>query len=308
MKWSETRVLVTGAAGFIGSHLIRRLMSLHAEVIALDNFSTGRKSNLSFFDGETAKLDVTDRLLSEKIKGEIDYIFHFGAPSSVILFNNDQMRCFNETCGGFLNIMKLASTKGVTKVVYPSSGSVYGSAPPPQSESTTPRPLNLYGLAKLTCEGTAQLFSNEVVNVGLRIFAGYGPHENHKEDIASPVTLFLRSIAGKKQPIVYGDGTQSRDFVYIDDIIEAIVRSIDRETPRIVNVGSGSSCTFNRLITLINEYLGTQAKPIYLPKPSSYLERTQAEITLLTGKMGIKPIKIEDGLRRYLETEKRCDF
>lgn len=300
MKWSRVRVLVTGAAGFIGTHLVMKLIEHNAEVIALDNFSIGKKQNLKFFNGEIIKADVTNRNLLSMIKGDLDYIFHFGAPSSVILFNENPSKCFNETCGGFLNIIKLAKEKTVKKIVYPSSGSVYGRTTPPQSEKDTPRPVNLYGIAKLTCEKIAELYLNDVKLVGLRIFAGYGPGENHKGRIASPVTLFLNSIIANERPIVYGDGKQRRDFVYIDDIIKAIIRSAERETPPIINVGSGRSYTFNKVIAMINELLGKNIKPKYVPKPVNYLERTEADITLMKSTLDIIPLTLEEGLKEYL--------
>lgn len=308
MKWSKTRVIVTGAAGFIGSHLTKQLTALGAEIIVVDNFSTGIKSNLAFFNGDIIEANVTDTTLFDKIKGDIDYIFHFGAPSSVMLFNKESLRCFNETCGGLLNILNLAKEKKVTKVVFPSSGSVYGSTVPPQKETDDPLTTNLYGVAKLACERIAKFFLKDVQSVALRIFAGYGPIETHKGEIASPVSLFLEDISKNNQPTVYGDGTQSRDFVYIDTVIEAIIRSAENSSSGIINVGSGKSYTFNDVIGLINEFLGTTVEPIYVSKPSSYLETTQADITRMQGELGIFPIQFEDGLKKYLESKQENNF
>jgi len=301
MKWSGKRVLVTGAAGFIGHHLVKRLTKLNAEIIAVDNFSLGVKRNLSFFEGEILCMDVSAKDFIISIKGDIDYIFHFGAPSSVILFKEDYEKMFRETISGFINIMELAKSKAVTKVIYPSSGSVYGRTPPPHSEMSIPQPVNLYGIAKLTCEMIAEFYRDAINSVGLRIFAGYGPGEEHKGNIASPITLFLRAIMRNKRPVVFGDGTQSRDFIYIDDIIKAIIRAAERETPPIINVGSGKSYNFNYVIKLINELLEKDIKPIYVPRPRNYLERTQADITLMKRFLEINPIGLEDGLNRYLK-------
>ena len=305
MKWSETRVLVTGAAGFIGVNLLKKLTNLNAEVLAFDNFSTGKRNSLGFFDVQIIDGDVTDSNLSEKIKGGIDFIFHFGAPSSVILFNDAPVKCYNETCGGLLNVIKLAIEKNAIRVIYASSGSVYGNIPPPQSETTVPTPVNLYGLSKLMCERIA-LFFSKVDSVGLRIFAGYGPHEDHKGVISSPVTIFLESIMTGVQPNVYGDGRQCRDFVYADDIVEAIIRSAmykeENKRSSILNVGSGHSYSFNYTIELLNDYLGTNIKPAFVPKPFNYLEYTQADTTLLNEKLAIAPLTLEEGLKRYLKT------
>jgi len=303
MKWHDKYVLLTGAAGFIGSHLLRRLLKLGVDIVAVDNFSTGVKENVSFFEGEVYSLNVSDRKFVKTMeKYDFDFIFHFGAPSSVILFNRDPERMFRETVSGFLNIMEVAVKTRCMKVVYPSSGSVYGKASPPQSEDATPKPINLYGIAKLTCERIADYYNQakNIRSVGLRIFAGYGPGEDHKGEIASPVTIFLRSIIKDENPIIFGDGTQSRDFVYIDDIIEAIIRCAERDTPSIINVGSGKSYSFNYVIELVNKLLGKNVKPKYVPKPVNYLERTQANITLMKKTLGINPLNLEEGLKKYI--------
>ncbi|RLE38035.1 hypothetical protein DRJ17_05150 [Candidatus Woesearchaeota archaeon] len=305
MSLRNKRVLVTGGAGFIGSHIIRKLIKYNCDIIVADNFSTGVKENLKNLEVNILNIAVDSKDFIKRIieytKGDIDFIFHFGSPSSVILFNEAPEEKFRETVSGFINIMELSREINVQKVIYASSGSVYGKSPPPNSEFDIPRPVNLYGIAKLTCEIIANYYRDEVKSVGLRIFAGYGPGEDHKGRIASPVTLFLKSILSDKRPIVYGDGTQSRDFVYIDDIVEAIIRSAVRETPPIINVGSGRSYTFNEVIKIINDMLGKNIKPLYVPKPPKYLEKTQADITLMKQILEIEPIDLREGLARYLK-------
>jgi UDP-glucose 4-epimerase len=309
MKWSDKLVLLTGAAGFIGSHLLRRLMKLGAEVIAIDDLSVGVKENISFFDGEFYLLDVSRRDFVHLMKRyDFDFIFHFGAPSSVILFNRDPEGMFRKTVSGFLNVMEVAVETTCKKIVYPSSSSVYGEVPPPQSEDAAPRPVNLYGIAKLTCERIADYYRRVrgIESVGLRIFAGYGPGEDHKGDIASPVTIFIKFILKGENPIVFGDGTQSRDFVYIDDVVEAIVQCAERDVPPIVNIGSGKAYSFNDVVKLINELLGKNVKPKYVAKPASYLylEKTQADITLMKNVLQINPLDLEEGLKKYIESLK----
>jgi UDP-glucose 4-epimerase len=305
MKWSNKLVLLTGAAGFIGSHLLRRLIRLSAEVIAVDDLSVGVKENIMFFDGEFHLLDVSERNFVELMKRyDFDFIFHFGAPSSVILFNKDPEGMFRKTISGFINVMEVAVETKCRKVVYPSSGSVYGEVPPPQSEDAIPKPVNLYGIAKLTCEKIADYYGRVrgVESVGLRIFAGYGPGEDHKGGIASPVTIFLKSILRDESPIVFGDGTQSRDFVYIDDVVEAILRCAERDVPPIINVGSGKTYSFNDVIKLINELLKKDVKPKYVMKPVNYLEKTQADITLMKNFLGINPLDLRGGLIKYIDS------
>jgi UDP-glucose 4-epimerase len=304
MRWRSKLVLLTGAAGFIGSHVLRRLMREGADIIAVDDLSVGTNENIKFFNGEFYALDVSEKSFTQLMKRyNFDFIFHFGAPSSVILFNKDPEDMFRKTVSGFLNIMELAVENSCRKVVYPSSGSVYGEAFPPHSEVVTPKPVNLYGTAKLTCERIAHYYSRvkDAKSVGLRIFAGYGPGEDHKKEFASPVTIFLNFILNDESPIVFGDGTQGRDFVYIDDVVEAIIRCAERDTPPIINVGSGKVYPFNDVIRLINELLGKDIRPKYVAKPVNYLEITQADITLMKNILEITPLDLKEGLKKYLK-------
>ncbi len=226
MNWKGKKVLVTGGAGFIGFHLTRRLLKEGAHVTVLDNFSYGKKENIPS-DCDILVGDISNKQ-SLNGKKEVDYIFHFGAPSSVILFNKNPIAHIHSTICGFANILEWGKQIGVKKLIYPSSGSVYGDVPPPQSENVPPKPKNLYGICKLTCELLAKKYS-EVPSTGLRIFAGYGPREEHKGDFFSVITLFLNSILKNESPVVYGNGRQSRDFVYIDNIIDAILSAAERD-------------------------------------------------------------------------------
>lgn len=304
LRWSSKTVLITGGAGFIGKNLVARLLNEGAKVLVLDDFSYAPSSNV-MKGAELIIADVSDSLqfndsLSNK---DIDFIFHFAAPSSVVLFNRDPVKCFNKTVAGILNVFYYAREKDVQKVIFPSSGSVYGELPPPQSEDQNPRPVNLYGIAKLTTEYIAQYFAEHVKYLVLRIFAGYGLGEEHKGDYASPVTLFLDSIVNNKPPIIYGDGSQSRDFVYVDDVVNAVLRSAESSFSRgVINVGSGRSHTFNEAVSMINELLGKEIKPKYVKKPEFYLEKTCADIRRMKEILSIDPLDLYDGLKKYLET------
>lgn len=299
MRWSGKKVLITGGAGFIGSHLARDLLKENAEIIILDNFSSGKRENVPS-NCKVIEADAADKKSLDKIK-DIDYAFHFGAPPSVVLFNKNPEVCVHSTVCGFLNILEWGKRIGIKKLIYPSSGSVYGNTSLPQSEDMQPKPANLYGICKLTCELVAKKYSEEVPSVGLRIFAGYGPGEEHKGDFASVITLFLYSIARGKPPIVYGDGTQSRDFVYIDDVVKSIRASAERNVKNeIINVGSGKAHTFNEVVNLINRLLNKNVKPVYINKPPNYLENTLADIRKMKQVLNVKPLDLENGLKEYL--------
>jgi UDP-glucose 4-epimerase len=301
MKWSRKKILITGGAGFIGSTLARRLLNKNADIIVLDNLSYGKKENIPK-GCEVVIGDVYNEHTLSLIKGDPDYIFHFAAPSSVVLFNKELKSCVSSTIVGFINIMEFAKERNIKKLVYPSSGSVYGNTSLPQHEKLIPRPVNLYAISKLTCEFIAENYSKTVPNVGLRIFAGYGPGEGHKGSFASVVTLFLLSILKNKLPVLYADGNQSRDFVYIDDVVNAIVSAAEKDIENeIVNIGSGKSHTFNEVIHLINQLLGKQIRPRHVNKPSNYLEKTLADITKMRKLLNIKPLDLESGLEKYIE-------
>jgi len=298
MKWSNEKVLVTGGAGFIGSHLARRLLDEEADVIVLDNFSEGRKDNVP--DGcNIIKGDIRDRKALNGV-GSVDYVFNFGSPSSIILFNTAPVTCVDITICGFLNVLEWARDVEVKMVVYPTSGSVYGNTPVPQSEEDQVLPMNLYGISKLACEHIARLYCKQLKIVGLRIFAGYGPGEEHKGDFASPVTIFLNSMTKNERPVVYGNGTQSRDFVYIDDVVDAIIRAAERNVAGTINVGSGKSYSFNEVIDCINQCLGRNIKPVYVDKPINYLEKTLADTTKMKKMLRTNPLDLKEGLRKYL--------
>jgi len=243
--------------------------------VVIDNFSSGVAKNIDFFLGEVKKYDVSKNYFLAKAKKEIkecDYIFHLGAPSSVILFNRNPEKCMRETISGFINVMQLAISLGVKKVIHASSGTVYGDIPFSHSEDKLPHPLNLYGIAKLTCEKIAECYRKEkaVESIGLRIFTGYGPNEDHKKDYASPVTLFLREILNGKKPVVYGDGKQTRDFVYVDDIVTCMLKSAYVSFTGIVNIGTGKAYSFNELIDVITERVGAKTiRPLYVQGPEN---------------------------------------
>lgn len=294
--------MVTGGGGFIGSHLVRRLYRENAYIIVVDNFSFGRRDYIADYADEIINKDVSERDFVKIFENRhIDYIFHFGAPSSVILFNRDPIKRIYETVFGFINIMELARMIKVRKVIYPSSGSVYGNTQLPQSEDMIPNPVNLYGVSKLICEKIAELYG-DVPSIGLRIFAGYGPLEDHKGEFASVVTIFLKSILNDERPVIYGDGSQRRDFVYIDDIVEAIIRAAEKPVTGIINVGSGRNYSFNEVVDIINNLLGKKIKPIYIEKPPSYLENTLASIKKMKELLEMRePLDLEEGLRKYLE-------
>ena len=304
MKWNRKKVLIIGAAGFIGYNILKRFVNLNAKVIAFDNFSTGKPiETFAKLPVDIINADVSLSNAFEKVPHDVDFIFHFGAPSSIILFNKDPVFALSSTICGLNNVFEFAKNFGVKKVVYPSSGSVYGTAPAPQSEKSIPKPTNLYGITKLTCEKIAEQNFESVPSVGLRIFAGFGPGEEHKGDYASVVTIFLNCMLKNERPVIFGDGSQNRDFVYIDDVVDSIVQSAERSLSNtVVNVGTGRNVKFNDVVQIINQLLGKKIEPVYVPKPEKYFDYTLAETTKMRELLGVTARSPEAGIKDYLST------
>jgi len=299
MNWARKKVLITGGAGFIGSCLAERLLKENADITILDNFSVGRKENIPDEISKVITGDVCDWSILSQMK-DFDYIFHFGAPSSSFLFRKDPKSCITSTIYGFINILELSKSIGVRKLIYPSSGTVYGNAPIPQSETDTPQPMTSYAVCKVACEHLARIYSNDVPSIGLRIFTGYGPQETHKKGFMSVPSQFIHAIIQGKRPIIYGDGTQSRDFIYIDDIVTATIRAAEISFSGIVNVGSGRTVTFNQLVQKINSLLNKNIKPIYVKSRPHYVQKTLADTKNMKKLLQICPIGLDEGLKKYL--------
>lgn len=282
------RCLVTGANGFIGRPLVEHLLTsrntVHRFDIAVDSIDVGSSRFI--------------RLLEEH---EYDFIFHFGASCSVIQFNENLNASIRNTIEGMWNVLVLANRTGA-KLIYPSSGNVYGSFYGNfQSEWVTPMPNNPYALCKVACEYMASL-AGAVDCVGLRIFAGYGPGEERKGRLASVVSLFIQDMLKGKSPVVWGDGSQTRDFIYIDDVIHGIIAAAESEKRGVMNLGTGVATSFNELIAVINEVLGKHIAPTYVEKTASYVENTKADTYRMDEWLGKwEKVDLREGVRRTVK-------
>lgn len=299
---SGKKILITGINGFIGHNVTKRLIDKN-EVVGVDNFEYSSRgshndilSAIKFVEGDVSKKETFD-----KLPKDIDVVLHFGSPLSIILFDKAQVHCYQETVLSMFNILQFARENGVKKVVYPSSGSVYAGNSPPHGESIYPRPRNLYAAAKMACEALASSYKDFVDSVGLRIFAGYGHGEEFKQEFASVVYLFSQEIIGGKQPVIFGDGSQSRDFVFIGDVVDAIAKAAEVQYTGVINVGSGVSTSFNDLVKVIGNIMGKSVEPKYISKQKNYVEKIEADTRLMTRELGIRPTKLENGVSMFLE-------
>ncbi|MGA2130348.1 MAG: NAD-dependent epimerase/dehydratase family protein [Candidatus Pacearchaeota archaeon] len=305
MDFKGKKVLVTGVTGFIGSNLSRELLKRGAEVYSIHNFSYVNyemaKKKLDFLDKVTIiQGDVSQKDSWDKLPKDIEYIFHFAAPSSIVLFKKFPEKCYNETVWGLYRAFEFAKANGIKKVVYPSSGNVYSGNDMPHIETIYPKPKNLYAAAKVACEAIASSYADFVKSLGLRISAGYGPGEEWKGDFGSAPFLFIRDLMNEKSPEVWGDGSQTRDFIYIDDVVSMIIKSAEIDYTGIVNVGSGGEVSFRDLIEKIKGILNSKVEPVFVPKEINYVERIKADVTLNKKLFGINPISLDEGLKKFI--------
>ena len=292
------KILITGIYGFLGKHLAIKLHDNNEIIgINLPNKSKNLQKeldNITIIEG-----DVSENNTLEKINSDIDLILHFGSPTSVILFKQDPTRHFNNTVNGMKNILEFAKKNSIKKLIYPSSASVYAKNSPPHTENIIPKPSNPYGSAKVECENLAHSYNDTVNSIGLRIFAVYGPGEEAKQNLSSVVNLFLEDVKNSRKPVIFGDGTQTRDFIYVDDAISAIINSTELPQQGIINVGSGISTSFNLVIEKIGNIVEKKIEPVYVKKESNYVEKLQADTKLMESTLKIHPLSIELGISKF---------
>ncbi|MBC8250032.1 MAG: NAD-dependent epimerase/dehydratase family protein [Candidatus Nitrosopelagicus sp.] len=292
------KILITGIYGFLGRHLAQKLQSEN-EIIGINQPNQNKffqLPNLNIIEG-----DISDVKTLENITTDVDLIFHFGSPTSIVLFKKDPIKYYENTINGMNNILQFAKNNSVKKLIYPSSGSVYSQNPRPHQESIIPKPSNQYGAAKVECESLAKKYTDDVNSVGLRIFAVYGPGEEKKLNLSSVINLFLNDLAQKNNPVIFGDGKQTRDFIYVDDAINGIINSSESSYRGIINIGSGISTSFNQIIEKIKTQTGKELNPKYVKKELSYVENLQADTKLMNSILKINPISIDSGIKKFAQ-------
>ena len=297
------KILVTGGAGFIGSHIAEYLVQRGDDVTVLDNLNTGRKENLAKINDKINFVngDIRDSKLLEKLVSDTDSVFHEAALASVQDSFNMKDEYFDVNVNGTENIFKLAKEYGF-KVVYASSSSVYGNPKKiPINEDDDRKPINPYAETKLDGEVLAKKYSEMGVKViGLRYFNVFGKRQS--KEYAGVIKLFLHNIQQKKSPKINGDGLQTRDFVHIDDVVRANIFAMDSDiNHKFFNVGSGSSISILDLANLIIGASGLSLKPIHGPELSGDVRATQADIKLIRKLLNWEPkMKLDDWLTKII--------
>ncbi|SNR78842.1 UDP-glucose 4-epimerase [Halorubrum ezzemoulense] len=296
-------VLVTGGAGFIGSNLANHLATDN-DVIAVDDCYLGTPENLAD-DVEFVNTSVVD----DELPTDVDVVFHLAALSSYAMHEEDPAQGARVNVEGFVNTIEQARQDGCDTVVYATTSSIYGDRTEPSPETMSVKARTGYEASKLARERYAEYFHNfhEMTLAGMRFFSvyqGFGGAEEHKGEFANTVAQFTDKIANGERPELFGDGTQTRDFTHVDDVVRACELAADHELQGIYNVGTEASYSFNEMIELINDELGTDIEPKYIENPlAEYVHDTMADYSKLHEATGWEPtISFEEGVSRVCES------
>ena len=301
------RVVVTGGCGFIGSNLVERLVKDGFSVAVFDNLHTGSLKNIEgldveFFNEPYSKL--------AEIVPEAEVVFHLGIPSSSPMYKRNP-----KLVGGAINdaieVFEYAKKSGC-KVVYASSSSIYNGNQVPYREDMPVYVTDYYTECRYAIERMAKLYNIlfGVKSVGLRFFSIYGPKEEFKKQYANIVSQFLWSMRRDEQPVIFGDGTQTRDFTHVYDVVDALLLAWKKDFEcEIFNVGTGVAHSFNEVVEILNKLLGKYIKPIYKPNPiKNYVYHTLADTTKAEQVLGFKAkVELEEGVRRTIEYYKQLE-
>lgn len=298
-------VLLTGGCGFIGLHLVRRLLSLDYHVIVLDNLSNGSKealpSDVDFIYGDAAEVSLLRKLLPKA-----DLCVHLAAIASVSKCDKNWNAAHQSNFIPMMEILRCIQQQALkTKVVYASSAAVYGNIRATLSETSLPKPLSIYGADKLACESLAHVMSKtfHVPSIGLRFFNVFGPGQSTNSDYSGVITLFKEKITRSAPIVVYGDGLQTRDFIYIDDVIDAIIQATERvsQGSGVFNICTGVSTT---VLTLAHTLMATLQQPVAIEHTHARrndIRHSLGKPTLATQQLAFKAkISLAKGLEKML--------
>ncbi|WP_405305749.1 NAD-dependent epimerase/dehydratase family protein [Methanobrevibacter sp.] len=276
-------ILITGGAGFIGSHIANELMEDN-NITIIDNLSTGNIKNLKTPEHENLnfiKGDICNFNLDE-LTSDIDYVFHLAAMASVPLSVERPVECNEINLNATVKLLKSAANNDVEKIVFSSSSAVYGdNKNMPLKESEPPMPTSPYAASKAGCELYLKSFyeSHGLNYTALRYFNIFGPKQDKNSQYAAVIPNFISALLEGKQAEIYGDGEQTRDFVYVGDIVKANIAACKADYNGIINVASGKKLTINRLYEIIKDTLGSDLEPKYLPERPGDIKHSLADIS-----------------------------
>jgi nucleoside-diphosphate-sugar epimerase len=303
-----SRFLVTGGAGFIGSHIVEYLLKDKHFVKIIDNFSTGREENiLNFKDKiEIIRADICDyEVIEEAFKG-VDYVIHEAALRSVPKSFKDPASYNRVNIQGTLNVLFACVKNNVKRLVFASSSSIYGETEVfPEREETIPLLISPYALTKLTGEYYCKIFSKHfgLSTVSLRYFNVFGPRQSLEDEYAVVIPKFITNLLKDESPPIYGDGTQSRDFTYITNVVEATIKACEIKDFKgeVINIASGKDYSILELLDALNKIMNKSLKPKFLPPREGDVMKTLADISKARTLLGYQPkVDFIEGLKKTI--------
>jgi nucleoside-diphosphate-sugar epimerase len=303
------RYLVTGGAGFIGSNIVDELVRRSHEVIVLDDLSAGKEENLA---SVRSKIDlrvesVTNLAAVQSASKGADYVIHLAARTSVPRSVKDPLDTNSVNIDGTLNVLLAARDAKVRRYVFAASSAAYGEADTlPKTENMTPCPISPYGVTKYVGEIYAQVFGRAygLENVSIRFFNVFGPRQDPSSQYSGVLSRFMLAVIQGQQPVVYGDGEQSRDFTYVQNIVDETLRACEAKgvSGRVFNGGTGKRITLNEVLKLLGKITGKNLQARYEPPRTGDIRHSQADIALPEKMLGYKLlVHFEEGLRRTWE-------
>lgn len=304
------KYLVTGVAGFIGRSIAQALLARNQSVRGVDNFSTGKRENLNGLQGlELVQGDLSDPAVCAEACRGVEIVFHEAALPSVPLSVADPVRTNTHCTNAALNVLVAARDAGVHRVIYAGSSSAYGDNPAlPKREDMVPEPVSPYAAAKLAGEHYMLAFSHVygLETVVLRYFNVFGPFQDPQSTYSGVLAIFCRKLLAHEQPTIFGDGEQSRDFTFIDDIVEANLLAAsarsEKVSGRVMNVATGTRTTLNETFRLLKACTGFRGEAAYGPPRPGDVKDSVADVSLARDLLGYRPkVEFKDGLYRTLE-------
>jgi nucleoside-diphosphate-sugar epimerase len=303
-----TKFLVTGGAGFIGSHIVKRLVDDGAEVRVVDNFSTGQAERLDALRSsiEFVKGDLAEQATAREIVDGVDLVIHQAAVPSVQRSVADPVATNRANVTATVNLLEACRDAQVRRIVFAASSSAYGDTKVlPKREDMPVNPLSPYALQKLIGEGYCKLYHDlfGLETVCLRYFNVFGPHQDPHSEYSAVIPKFITRLLANQPITIHGDGEQSRDFTFIDNVVEANLLALKAPDAagKMCNIGCGEHITLNRLVMLLGQHLGVNAKVIHAPPKPGDVRHSLADIERAKAVLHYRPkITVEEGLRRTI--------
>jgi UDP-glucose 4-epimerase len=295
------KILVTGALGFIGSNIAERLVREGHEVVALDNMHTGSEANLASLKGK-ARIVKAEAGDIEKLNERFDAVIHEGVYSSSPMYRKDP-QLVAKAIGQWISILEYCR-KHQCRLIYASSSSMYNGNNPPYREDLNIKVTDFYTEARYAMERMAELYHDfyGVKSIGLRYFSVYGPHEEAKKEFANLITQFLWKMNKGERPIILGDGKQTRDFTYVDDVVEANMLALHSGKHGVYNIGTGKSISLNEVVAMLNRKLGTSIEAVHEQnRIKNYVAHTLSDTAKAKSELGFHAkIGLEEGVSRLI--------